>query len=60
MRIGLDAFSRVEDQSIAVQEIPHDSERDVRIVAEPGIGQEDVSEGDDEKGDRQTPVWFVR
>ena len=44
MRVRLDALARIEHGSVAVEQVPHHSERDVGVVAEPGVGEKDVGE----------------
>ncbi len=51
---GLDSLVGVEGQPVAVNEIPDRTEGDLRVIADPLIGKEDVSEEDDEGDDPST------
>jgi hypothetical protein len=40
MRVALDAFAQILAQAIAFQQVAHGSERDERIIAHPGVANQ--------------------
>src|SRR5687767_6203033 len=55
MRVGLHALAGIKDGAVAVKEVPDDAKGDVRVIAQPCVCREDVSESGDEN-DRHRPL----